>query len=121
MAGVLMSSPEEGSVPPTSMRMQSKVKLDSCRAGTSLMLQRSLEESSVGEVTGNGTGSHKMGKTMGRESCPAPGNPGEGEPSFPPTSPSVPSFPESSVFQHPVRSLNVLIPPLVLTIPMLFF
>ena len=75
------------------------------------MLQRSLEESSVGEVTGNGTGSHKMGKTMGRESCPAPGNPGEGEPSFPPTSPSVPSFPESSVFQHPVRSLNVLIPP----------
>lgn len=44
------------------------------------MLQRSLEESSVGEVTGNGTGSRKMGKTLGRESCSAPGNHGEGEP-----------------------------------------
>lgn len=85
------------------------------------MMQRSLEESSVGEVTGNGTGSCKMGKTLGRESCSAPGNHGEGEPHFPPASPNVPSFPESSVFQHPVRSLNVLIPPLVLTIPILFF
>lgn len=84
------------------------------------MLQRSLEESSVGEVTGNGTGSRKMGKTLGRESCLAPGNHGEGEPRFPPASPNVPSFPESSVFQHPVRSLNVLITPLVLTLPIFF-
>lgn len=51
-----------------------------------------------------------MAKILGRGELLGPGDCGETEASSPPPSPHLPRFPESSVFQHPVRSLNGLIP-----------
>lgn len=121
VAGVLVSSPEGGSVPLLPLPRCNWRVMSTCVGQVLLMLQGSLEAFRLGMWQKVGWGLWRWDRHSGEESGGPQGAAGRWTELSSWVS-KLAELPGAIFSQHPVRSLNVLIPPtpLVLTIPILF-